>query len=106
MILIQSYKKKEAQAMGKSFLANIPPPTCEKSGRELGLAQDAGPLGNLAARKTDWQRKLASQPVRQRGKRYLSEGISRENLEATGAPKKEVVSRSYQFCFSLYLDLS
>jgi hypothetical protein len=25
--------------------------TCEKSGLELGLAQAAGPLGNLAARK-------------------------------------------------------
>jgi hypothetical protein len=36
--------------MGKSILANIPPPTCEKSGLELGLAQAAGPLGNLAAR--------------------------------------------------------
>jgi hypothetical protein len=33
--------------MGKSFLANIPPCTCEKSGLELCLAQDAGPLGNL-----------------------------------------------------------
>jgi hypothetical protein len=26
--------------------------TCEKSGLELGLAQAAGPLGNLAARKS------------------------------------------------------
>jgi hypothetical protein len=42
--------------MGKSILANIPPPTCEKSGLELGLAQVAGPLGNLAARQTDRQR--------------------------------------------------
>jgi hypothetical protein len=33
--------------MGKSFLANIPPCTCEKSGLELGLAQDVGLLGNL-----------------------------------------------------------
>jgi hypothetical protein len=49
------YKKKEARAMGKSILANIPPPTCEKSGLELGLAQAAGPLGNLAARQTDQQ---------------------------------------------------
>jgi hypothetical protein len=30
------------------------------------------------------------------GKAYLSKGISRENLEAAGAPVKEVVSRSYQ----------
>ncbi len=50
------YKKKEAQAIGKSILANFPPPTCEKSGLELGLAQAAGPLGNLAARQTDQQR--------------------------------------------------
>ncbi len=27
VILIQLYKKKEERAMGKSFLANIPPPT-------------------------------------------------------------------------------
>ncbi len=56
VILIQLYKKKEARAMGKSFLANILTPMCEKSGWELGLAQDAGPLGNLAARETDRQR--------------------------------------------------
>ena len=55
VILIQLYKKKEARSMGKSFLANIPPPTCEKSGLELGLAQAAGPLGNLAARQADRQ---------------------------------------------------
>jgi hypothetical protein len=41
--------------MGKFILANIPPPICEKSGLELGLAQAAGPLGNLAARETDRQ---------------------------------------------------
>ncbi len=46
--------------MGKFFLANIPPPTCKKSGLELYLAQDAGPLGNLAARQADRQQKLAS----------------------------------------------
>ncbi len=92
--------------MGKSFVANIPPPTCEKSGLELCLAQDAGPLGNLAARQADRQQKLASQPVRQQGKRYLSKGISRENLEAAGAPGKEVVSRNYQHCFSYILDLT
>jgi hypothetical protein len=50
VILIQLYKKKEARGMGKSIRANIPPPTCEKSGLELCLAQDADPLGNLAAR--------------------------------------------------------
>ncbi len=60
VIFIQLYKKKEARAMGKSFLANIPLPTCKKSGLELCLAQDAGPLGNLAARQADRQRKLAS----------------------------------------------
>ncbi len=49
------YKKKEARAVGKSILANIPPPMCKKSGLELGLAQAACPLGNLAARQTDWQ---------------------------------------------------
>jgi hypothetical protein len=49
------YKKKEPRAMGKSILANIPPPMCEKSGLELGLAQADGPLGNLAARQTDQQ---------------------------------------------------
>ncbi len=56
MILYELYKKKEARAMGKFILINIPPPTCEKSGLELGLAQAAGPLGNLAARQTDRQR--------------------------------------------------
>jgi hypothetical protein len=40
------------------------------------------------------------------GKRYLSKGISRENIEAAGAPGKEVVSRNYKLCFSLYLDLT
>jgi hypothetical protein len=55
VILIQLYKKKEVRGMGKSFLANIPPPTCEKSGLELCLAQDAGPLGNLEARQADRQ---------------------------------------------------
>jgi hypothetical protein len=106
VIFIQLYKKKEARAMGKSFLANIPPPTCKKSGLEICLAQDAGPLGNLAARQADRQQKLASQPVRQRGKRYLSKGISRENLKAAGALGKEVVSRNYQHCFSFILDLT
>jgi hypothetical protein len=100
VIFIELYKKKEARDMGKSFLANIPQSTCEKSGLELCPAQDAGPLGNLAARQADRQRKLASQPVRQRGKRYLSKGISKESLEAAGAPGKEVVSRNYQHCFS------
>jgi hypothetical protein len=53
------YKKKEAQAMGKSILANIPPPTCEKSGLELGLAQAAWP--KLPALWATWrQGKLAS----------------------------------------------
>ncbi len=56
LILYELYKKKEARAMGKSILANISPPTCEKSGLELGLTQAAGPLGNLAARQTDRQR--------------------------------------------------
>ncbi len=55
VILYELYKKKEARAMGKSILANIPPPLCEKSGLELGMAHAAGPLGNLAARQTDRQ---------------------------------------------------
>jgi hypothetical protein len=55
VILYELYKKKDARAMGKSILANIPPPLCEKSGLELGMAQAAGPLGNLAARQTDRQ---------------------------------------------------
>ncbi len=76
MILIQLYKKKEAQAMEKSFLANIPPPSCEKSGLELCLAQDAGPLGNLAARQTDRQRASLS------GKRE-SATSARESQERT-----------------------
>jgi hypothetical protein len=92
VILIQLYKKKEAQGMGKSFLANIPPPTCKKSGLELCLAQDAGPLGNLAARQGQASWPASKLPVWQRGKRYLKEGILRENLEAAGTPVKEVVS--------------
>jgi hypothetical protein len=45
--------KKEARAMEKAILANIPQLlTCKKSGLELGLAQAAGPLGNLAAGKS------------------------------------------------------
>ncbi len=88
--------------MGKSFLANIPPPTCEKSGLELCLAQDAGPLGNLVARQTDRQRASLSG----KGKALPQQGnLKIENLEAAWAPGKEVVSRSYQLCFSLYLDL-
>jgi hypothetical protein len=87
------YKKKEARAIGKSILTNIPPPTSEKSGLELGLAQGACLPGNLAARQTDRQRASLSG---NRGKRYLSKGISRENLEAAGTPGEKVVSRSYQ----------
>ncbi len=83
MILYELYKKKEAQTVGKSILANIPPPTCEKSGLELSLAQGAGLPGNLAARQTDWQ---WSSLFGNRGKRHLSKGISRENLEAAGTP--------------------
>jgi hypothetical protein len=79
--------------MGKSFLANIPPPTCKKSGLELGLAQAAGPLDNLAARQTDRQGASLSG---KRGKRYLSKGISRENLEAAGTPGEKVVRKRYQ----------
>ncbi len=56
VILYELYKKKEARAMGKSILANIPPPMCKKSGLELDLVQAASPLGNLAARQTDRQR--------------------------------------------------
>ncbi len=54
--------KKEARAMGKSFLANIPPCTCEKSGLELGLVQDGGRLGNLGgqARSGELTGKLAA----------------------------------------------
>ncbi len=55
MISYELYEKKEARAMGKSILTNIPPPTCEKSGWELSLAQAAGPLGNLTASQTDRQ---------------------------------------------------
>ncbi len=55
MILYELYKKKETRPRGKSILANIPPPTCEKSGIDLSRAQAAGPLGNLAARQTDRQ---------------------------------------------------
>jgi hypothetical protein len=89
--------------MGKSILANIPLPTCEKSGLELGLAQDAGPLGNLAARQTDRQRASLSG---KEGKRYLSKGISRQNLEATGIPGEKVVSRSYQPSFLIIFNLT
>ncbi len=86
MILIQLYKKKQARGIGKSFLANIPPPTCEKSGLELCLAQDAGPLGNLAARQADRQASCLSG----NGKCATSE---RESLKRTvGAPVREVVS--------------
>jgi hypothetical protein len=31
----------------------------EKSGKELGLALAAGPLGNLTAEKADWPKALA-----------------------------------------------
>ncbi len=93
MILIQLYKKKEARGMGKSFRANIPPRTCEKSGLELCLAQDAGPLGNLVPRQGQASWPASKLPVWQRGKHYLREGILKENLEAAGAPVKEVVSR-------------
>ncbi len=89
--------------MGKSFLTNIPPPTCEKSGLELSLAQRAGLPGNLAARQTDRQRKLACLAT---GKALPQQVISRENLEAAWAPGKEIVSRSYQHYCSLYLDLT
>jgi hypothetical protein len=45
--------KKEARAMEKVILVNIPELfTCEKTGLEFGLAQAAGLLGNLVARKS------------------------------------------------------
>ncbi len=73
-------KKKEVRAMGKFILANIPPPTCEESGLELGLAQDAGPLGNLAARQTDRQRASLSG---KEGKRYvLQQGNLKRELRS------------------------
>ncbi len=65
---------------------------CEKSGLELGLAQAAGPLGNLAARQADWPKELAWLAE----KALPEEGISRENSEAAGASGRKVVSRSYQ----------
>jgi hypothetical protein len=58
------------------------PPTCEKSGLELGLAQAAGPLGNLAARQADQPKELAWLAE----KALPEEGISREDSEAAGAP--------------------
>jgi hypothetical protein len=49
--------KKEARAMEKAILANIPDFfMCEKSGLELSLALAARPLGSLAA-----ERKLTGQ---------------------------------------------
>ncbi len=80
VILYELYKKKEARAMGRSILANIPPPTCEQLGLELGLTQAAGPLGDLAARQTDRQWAILSG----KGESYLREEISRGNLEAAG----------------------
>jgi hypothetical protein len=58
------------------------PPTCEKSGLELGLAQAAGPLGNLVARQADRPKELAWLAE----KALPEEGISREDSEAAGAP--------------------
>jgi hypothetical protein len=72
--------------MGKSILANIPPPTCEKSGLELSLAQVAGPLGNLAARQTDQQQASLSG---KRGKRYLSERELRSCWDSRGKGSKK-----------------
>jgi hypothetical protein len=93
LVILYELYKKEARAMGKSFLANIPHLCkCEKSGLELGLAQAAGPLGNLAARQPDRQRASLSG----KGER---EGISREILEAAGTSGEKVVSWSYQAWF-------
>jgi hypothetical protein len=58
----------------------------------LGLAQAAGPLGNLAARQADRPKELAWRAE----KALPGEGISRKNSEAAGAPGRKVVSRSYQ----------
>jgi hypothetical protein len=55
---------------------------CEKSGLELGLAQAAGPLGNLAARQPDQSKELAWLAE----KALPEEGISRENSEAAEPP--------------------
>ncbi len=47
------YMKKEARDTEKAINANIPDClSAKKSGLELGLAQAACPLGNLAARKS------------------------------------------------------
>jgi hypothetical protein len=77
---------------GESDPCQYSPPTCEKSGLELGLAQAAGPLGNLAARQPDRPKEVAWLAE----KALPEEGISRENSEAAGAPGRKVVSRSYQ----------
>jgi hypothetical protein len=62
-----------------------------KSGIKLGLAQDGGLLGNLGGQEGQVSWPAGKLPVWQRGKRYLSEGILKENLEAAGASVKEVV---------------
>ncbi len=54
------YMKKESPGYGESEPCQYSRLlTCKKSGLELGLAQAAGPLGNLAARKS-WPAKRAS----------------------------------------------
>jgi hypothetical protein len=78
--------EERSPSYGEIYPCQYSPPTCEKSGLELGLAQDAGPPGNLAARQTDRQR---ASLFGKEGKRYLSKGISRENLEAAGTPGKK-----------------
>jgi hypothetical protein len=73
------------------------------TGLELGLAQAASPVGNLAARQTDQPKVLACLA---RGKCYLKEGISQENSEAagtSGTSGEKVVSRSYQSLSFTYL---
>jgi hypothetical protein len=53
VISYELYKEERSPSYGEIHPANIPPPMCEKSGLELGLAQVAGPLGNLAV-KANW----------------------------------------------------
>ncbi len=85
--------------MGKSFLVNIPHLHAKSQAESSAWPK-------MPALWATWRPgKLAGNELAAclaRGKRYLSKGISRENLEAAGAPGKEVVSRNYQHCSPLY----
>jgi hypothetical protein len=95
-------RRKKPELWGNPSLP-IFPCICSKVRPRAMLGPRWRPLGKYGGQAADCPRASLSG---NRGKRYLSKGISRENSEAAWTPGEKVVSRSYQPYFLIIFDLT